>query len=171
MSTIEAGLTENTVNDPKALAHACGPAGLSFEQLQAIPLLVSGRTGREVAAEIGCAETSISRWRCSDDVFIEEYTRQRTLIYESGLQRAYSRIDGQLDADDPKLVQGAAKVRLEHHAQMARANQTVTHTIILDKLQAALAGRDAEAVDAEWQAVAEGEGQSELVDALPSTNE
>lgn len=152
----ETSTIDKTAQDSKELAHVCNPAGLRSDQLQAITLLVEGKTGREVAGILGVMEGTISRWRTSDDAFIAEFTRQRALIYESGLQRAYSRIDAQLDDDDKKIVQGAAKTRLEHHAQLQRANSTVTHTVILDKLQAALQGQDTQALDAEYRELAAG---------------
>lgn len=151
---MEAVSESNSVAGSQALRHACST--LRPEHLAAIPLLIEGRTQREVAKLVGVCEETLSRWRTGNDAFIEEYLRQRALIYDSGLQRAYSRIDAQLDHVDPKIVQGAAKVRLENDAQLRRANSTVTHTVILDKLQAALTGKDASAIDAEYEELAQG---------------
>jgi len=141
---------------------------LTDAQLLAIPLLVTGKTGREVAAQLGVGEDTISRWRTSHEAFIDEYERQRTLVYNSGLQAAYSVVDRQLQSPDDRTSAFAAKTRLDHHAQMQRANVHVTHTVVLDQLIGALANSNADAIEAEFTAIADGtESSTETSETNP----
>jgi transcriptional regulator with XRE-family HTH domain len=131
-------------------------------QEQAIPLLLGGKTQREVASIIGVAEETLSRWVTGNEDFQQAYESARAALYTADLQYARSRLRQHLDVDDAKIQQGGAKILLEHHAQMAKANVTVTHTVILDKLSAAIQHVDADAVDAEYTALAADAGAHTL---------
>jgi len=79
---------------------------LSPEQLQAITLLVAGKSNTEVADTLGKERKTIYRWK-QDPHFISELNRQRKEIYESGqvrlhglLHKAITVIERQMDQEN-----------------------------------------------------------------------
>ena len=54
---------------------------LSVEQLNAIDVLVQGRTDQETAETVGVARETVTRWRNDNPHFTAELNRQRRLIW------------------------------------------------------------------------------------------
>lgn len=70
---------------------------LKPEQLKAIALIVSrdvnGMTYKQIADEIGVAESTIFRWK-EKPHFVEELNRQAELMQKAFLSEAYNRLRG-----------------------------------------------------------------------------
>ena len=70
---------------------------LKPEQLKAIALIVSrdvnGMTYKQIADEIGVAESTIFRWK-EKDYFVDELNRQAELMQRAFLSEAYNRLRG-----------------------------------------------------------------------------
>lgn len=70
---------------------------LKPEQLKAIALIVSrdvnGMTYKQIADEIGVAESTIFRWK-EKDYFVDELNRQAELMQKAFLSEAYNRLRG-----------------------------------------------------------------------------
>lgn len=70
---------------------------LKPEQLKAIALIVSrdvnGLTYKQIADEVGVAESTIFRWKEKED-FVEELNRQAELMQKAFLSEAYNRLRG-----------------------------------------------------------------------------
>lgn len=88
---------------------------LSVKQEQAIELLVEGKTVTEVAEEVGVTRQTVSEWKNHDPVFVAEFNRRRSEMWEGGrerlrslLDRAVEVLEKDLDGPDPKLRQIAA---------------------------------------------------------------
>lgn len=134
---------------------------LNPKQLQAIPLLVTGMSRNETAATIGIHPDTLRLWD-KDDVYAEALARQKAESYSENLQYAQSKLRTHLDLPEVKYQQGAAKIIVEYDAQRMRANSTATVTVILDKLQAALAGKDDDALLADYAVLDSGSEQGSL---------
>lgn len=67
------------------------------EQLKAIALIVSrdvnGLTYKQIAEEVGVAESTIFRWKEKED-FVEELNKQAELMQKAFLSEAYNRLRG-----------------------------------------------------------------------------
>lgn len=88
---------------------------LSVKQEQAIELLVAGKTVTEVAEEVGVTRQTVSEWKNHDPVFVAEFNRRRSEMWEGGrerlrslLDRAVEVLEKDLNGPDPKLRQLAA---------------------------------------------------------------
>jgi hypothetical protein len=79
---------------------------LSIEQLNAIDLLVTGQSDREVAAAVGVTRQTVCGWRLYDPYFQAELNRRRDAIwgaagakFQNLLVRAIDRIDQELEGE------------------------------------------------------------------------
>ena len=57
---------------------------LSVEQQNAVPLILSGKSDREVAEAIGVARETVTRWRNSDPVFMARVNYERRVLWNFG---------------------------------------------------------------------------------------
>lgn len=78
--------------------------GLTVEQQNAVDLLVTGATDREVADAVGVNRVTVTRWRNHDPHFQAELNRSRKEIWASStdrlrglLPRALDRLESELD--------------------------------------------------------------------------
>ena len=80
------------------------PRELSVEQLNAVDLLITGQTDREVAATVGVTRQTVCGWRLYDPWFRAELNRRRREVWSAALDqlrqllpRALDRLDRELD--------------------------------------------------------------------------
>ena len=80
------------------------PRELSVEQLNAVDLLITGQTDREVAATVGVTRQTVCGWRLYDPWFRAELNRRRREVWSAALNqlrqllpRALDRLDRELD--------------------------------------------------------------------------
>lgn len=97
-----------------------GSDGLSEEQLQAIPLIVEGKSDTEVAESIGKARETVNRWRNRDNAFKTALEEASKSHYDSQIaaltartQKALSVLDGLLESDDEKIRLQAATLLIK----------------------------------------------------------
>ena len=96
------------------------PEELSDEQLQAIPLIVQGKTDAEVGEAIGRTRETVNRWRNHDEDFADALEDARYSFIESqrvavsaGAQMAVSALKELLDSEDDKVRLQAASLLLK----------------------------------------------------------
>ena len=77
MNITESNESSQTLESPK----------LSVEQLNAIDILVQGRTDQETAETIGVARETVTRWRNDNPHFAAQLNRQRRLIWGNSHDR------------------------------------------------------------------------------------
>ncbi|MEH7403358.1 hypothetical protein V7148_20545 [Gottfriedia acidiceleris] len=81
--------------------------GLTIEQLNAIDLLVIGKTDKEVADKIGVNRVTITKWRNYDIYFRAEMNKRRNEIWGASLDKmrslvpkALERLENEIDNDN-----------------------------------------------------------------------
>ena len=96
------------------------PEELSDAQLQAIPLMVQGKTDAEVGEAIGRTRETVNRWRNHDDHFADALDDARFSFMESqrvavsaGAQMAVSALEELLNSEDDKVRLQAASLLLK----------------------------------------------------------
>ena len=79
---------------------------LSLAQLNAIDLLVTGQSDREVAAAVGVTRQTVCGWRLYHPYFQAELNRRRDAVwgvagakFQNLLARAIDRLDGELEGE------------------------------------------------------------------------
>lgn len=65
-------------------SHKKSHRGLSVEQQNAVPLILCGKSDREVAEMIGVARETITRWRNSDPAFMARVNYERKVLWDFG---------------------------------------------------------------------------------------
>jgi hypothetical protein len=90
---------------PKATNSYKREQGLTIEQLNAIDLLVIGKTDQEVADIVGVNRVTVTKWRNYDIYFQAELNKRRKEIWNSSLDRmrallpkAMERLERELDS-------------------------------------------------------------------------
>ena len=90
-------------------------SGLSIEQENAIDLLVQGKTDKETAEAVGVCRQTVVEWRLRSITFREEVNTRRKALWDSQTERLRSLVskavdvlEGDLQAEDPRLRQNAA---------------------------------------------------------------
>lgn len=88
---------------------------LSVAQLNAIDLLVTGKTDGEVAEAVGVSRQTVNTWRNHDAVFLAALNRERAVIWQAGrdgmaslVGRAVDVLRTGLDSDDDRVAVLAA---------------------------------------------------------------
>jgi hypothetical protein len=92
-----------------------GPGGsrLSVEQLNAIDILVQGRTDQETAETVGVARETVTRWRNDNPRFTAELNKQRRLIWGDSHDRLRALASKAVDVLETSLGDGDSRVALE----------------------------------------------------------
>lgn len=85
---------------------------LSIKQLNAVDLLVLGRTDKEVAEAIGVHRCTVASWRYSPH-FQAEVNKRRREIWGAAVDRFRSLLKKALDAVEKALDEGDAKTAIE----------------------------------------------------------
>jgi len=90
---------------------------LSIEQLNAIDLLVMGKSDREVAEAVGVHRTTVTGWRLYNPHFQAALNRRRKEVFgaavdrfRSLLQKALDVVEGALEEGDPKIAMEVLKM-------------------------------------------------------------
>lgn len=96
------------------------PEELSNEQLQAIPLIVQGKTDAEVGEAIGRTRETVNRWRNHDEDFAwalddarDSFMESQRVAVSAGAQMAVSALEELLDSKDDKVRLQAASLLLK----------------------------------------------------------
>ena len=99
-------ITESNNSSQKPQGH-----DLSVEQLNAIDILINGKTDQETALAVGVARETVTRWRNDNPHFAAELNKQRRLIWGASQDRlrslagkAVDTIEAGLDAGDTKAA-------------------------------------------------------------------
>lgn len=86
---------------------------LSIEQLNAIDLLVMGKTDREVAEAVGVHRCTVTSWRLYNPYFQAELNRKRKEVWGAAVDRFRSLLMKALDTVEKALDEGDAKTTIE----------------------------------------------------------
>ena len=86
---------------------------LSVEQLNAIDILVQGRTDQETAETVGVARETVTRWRNDNPHFTAELNRQRRLIWGDSHDRLRALAGKAVDVLETSLDEGDSRVAVE----------------------------------------------------------
>ncbi len=86
---------------------------LSVEQLNAIDILVQGRTDQETAETVGVARETVTRWRNDNPHFTAELNRQRGLIWSDSHDRLRALAGKAIDTLETSLDEGDSRVVVE----------------------------------------------------------
>lgn len=86
---------------------------ISIEQLNAIDLLVMGKTDREVAEAVGVSRQTVTSWRLYNPHFQAELNRRRKEIWGAAVDRFRSLLLKSLDTVERALDEGDAKTAVE----------------------------------------------------------
>ena len=91
------------------------PAGshLSVEQMNAIDILVQGRTDHETASTVGVARETVTRWRNDNPHFTAELNRQRRLRWGDSHDRLRALASRAVDVLETSLDEGDSRVAME----------------------------------------------------------
>ena len=86
---------------------------LSVEQLNAIDILVLGKTDQETAATIGVARETVNRWRNDNPYFAAELNKQRKESWGVNRHRLQALATKAVDAIEMALDRGDSKAAVE----------------------------------------------------------
>ena len=98
---------------PHKGSHSGSPRPLSVEQLNAIDILVRGRTDQETAETVGVARETVTRWRNDNPHFTAELNKQRRLIWGDSHDRLRALASKAVDTLETSLDEGDSRVALE----------------------------------------------------------
>ena len=90
-----------------------GGSRLSVEQLNAIDVLVQGRSEQDTAETVGVARETVTRWRNDNPHFTAELNRQRRLIWSDSHDRLRALASKAVDTLETSLDEGDSRVALE----------------------------------------------------------
>lgn len=88
-------------------------SNLSVEQLNAIDILVQGKTDQETALAVGVARETVTRWRNDNPHFAAELNKQRRLIWGTGQDRLRSLVSKAVDTIEAGLYAGDTKAAVD----------------------------------------------------------
>ena len=88
-------------------------SNLSVEQLNAIDILVQGKTDQETAQSVGVARETVTRWRNDNPYFAAELNKQRKLIWGTNQDRLRSLTTKAVDTIETALDAGDSKAAVE----------------------------------------------------------
>ncbi|AEH60601.1 hypothetical protein Mzhil_0736 [Methanosalsum zhilinae DSM 4017] len=86
---------------------------LSVEQLNAIDLLVLGKTDRETSIAVGVTRETVTRWRNENPYFAAELNRQRKEIWQSSHDRLRGLVHDSVDELQRAIKEGDTKAAIE----------------------------------------------------------
>lgn len=87
--------------------------GLTIEQLNAIDLLVTGKSDQEVADKVGVNRVTITSWRLYDPFFQAELNRRRKEIWGASVDRMRALLPKAFDVLEQAINNGDVKAALE----------------------------------------------------------
>lgn len=86
---------------------------LSVEQLNAIDLLIQGKTDKEVAETVGVHRCTVTSWRLYNPYFQAELNRRRKEVWGAAVDRFRNLLQKALSTVEEALESGDAKTALE----------------------------------------------------------
>ena len=86
---------------------------LSVEQLNAIDILVLGKTDQETAKAVGVARETVNRWRNENPYFAAELNKQRKQLWGANGDRLRALTTKAVDAIETALDAGDSKAAIE----------------------------------------------------------
>jgi hypothetical protein len=84
-----------------------------MEQQNAIDLLVQGKADHEVAAAVGVARETVTRWRGENPYFVAELNRLRKALWGSAHERLRGLVHTAVDILEKALTDGDLKAAVE----------------------------------------------------------
>ena len=88
-------------------------SNLSVEQLNAIDILVQGKTDQETALAVGVARETVTRWRNDNPYFAAELNKQRRSIWAASHDRLRSLAGKAVDTLEAALDAGDSRTAVE----------------------------------------------------------
>ena len=88
-------------------------SSLSVEQLNAIDILVNGKTDQETALAVGVARETVTRWRNDNPYFAAELNKLRKQIWGTNQDRLRSLTTKAVDTIETALDAGDSKAAVE----------------------------------------------------------
>jgi hypothetical protein len=85
------------------------PDPLSVEQLNAIDLLIQGKSDQEVAEIIGCDRTTVFRWKSRLPMFAATLAQRREEVFAVALQRLRNLLGKTIDNIEGAIKDGDVK--------------------------------------------------------------
>ena len=86
---------------------------LSVQELNAIDILVQGKTDQETALAVGVVRETVTRWRNDNPYFAAELNKQRKLIWGTNQDRLRSLTTKAVDTIETALDAGDSKAAVE----------------------------------------------------------
>ena len=86
---------------------------LSVEQLNAIDILVLGKTDQETAKAVGVARETVNRWKNENPYFAAELNKQRKQLWRANGDRLRALTTKAVDAIETALDGGDSKAAIE----------------------------------------------------------
>ncbi|MCM1991335.1 helix-turn-helix domain-containing protein [Oceanirhabdus seepicola] len=93
--------------------HISSQNKLSVNQLNAIDLLIQGKTDQETADIVGVARETVTRWRNENPYFAAEMNRQRKQIWEGQHERLRGLVSKAVDTLEKAIDEGNVKAAIE----------------------------------------------------------
>jgi len=87
--------------------------GLTIEQLNAIDLLVTGKSDQEVADKVGVNRVTVTSWRLYDPYFQAELNRRRKETWGASVDRMRALLPKAFDVLEQAINNGDVKAALE----------------------------------------------------------
>ena len=87
--------------------------GLTIEQLNAIDMLLTGKSDQVVADAVGVARPTITNWRLHDAYFQAELNRRRKEVWGASVDRLRSLLPKAFDVLERALNEGSYRAALE----------------------------------------------------------
>ena len=94
-------------------SHESPGSKLSVEQLNAIDVLVLGRTDQETATTVGVARETVNRWRNENPYFAAELNKQRKESWGGNKHRLQALTTKAVDAIETALDGGDSRVAVD----------------------------------------------------------
>ena len=120
---------------------------LTQQQMNAIGLIMEGKSDRAVAEAVGVTRQTVNEWRNRDIIFIAALNKERIELWREARERlksltgqAIDVLGRQLESDDPKVALAAARHILQVNNLLGgmdapKAGPTDPEAIIMERLR------------------------------------
>lgn len=86
--------------------------GLTIEQLNAIDVLVTGKSDQAVADAVGVSRPTVTKWRLYDEYFQAELNRRRKEVWGASADRIRALLPKALDTLEKAIDEGSYQAAL-----------------------------------------------------------
>lgn len=97
------------------------PADLSIEQLNAIDMLITGKSDAEVAQAVGVARQTVNTWRNKQPEFIAELNSRRKDVWQAQEQRLAVLVRQAVDVLEQAMSSDNEQTRIKAAAHVLKA--------------------------------------------------